>query len=222
MQRRTARLAALGIAAAAVLGSQPRPAAAQAVSLSGTLGNKALLVVDGNPPKVVAPGESLHGVRLVSLQEGMAVVEVAGQRRNLRLGGQPVSVGKPAPEGTGQRIVLSASSDGHFITQGLINARPVQFMVDTGATAVGVGVTDAERMGLDYQSGQPIQVETANGRGRGWRVRLASVRLNDVEVRDVDAIVTSTPMPYVLLGNTFLSRFQMTRTHSQMVLQKLP
>lgn len=216
-----ARIAA-GLGLAAVLAGIAPQATAQAVSLSGTLGGKALLVVDGSAPKLVGPGESLQGVRLVSLQEGVAVVEVAGQRRSLRLGGQPVSVGKAAPEASGQRIVLSASSDGHFITQGTVNARPVQFLVDTGATAVGVGLADAERMGLSYKTSQPVMVETANGPSRGWRLRLASVKLGDVEVRDVEAVVTSAPMPYVLLGNSFLSRFQMTRANNQMVLQKLP
>jgi aspartyl protease family protein len=39
-------------------------------------------------------------------------------------------------------------------------------------------------------------------------------------VYDVDAIVSSGAMPYVLLGNSFLARFQMTRTNDQMVLEK--
>jgi aspartyl protease family protein len=54
----------------------------------------------------------------------------------------------------------------------------------------------------------------------GWRVKLASVRVGDVVVYDVDSIVSSGSMPYVLLGNSFLSRFQMTRTNDQMTLEK--
>jgi len=37
---------------------------------------------------------------------------------------------------------------------------------------------------------------------------------------DIDAVVSSGSMPYVLLGNSFLFRFQMTRTNDQMVLEK--
>ena len=55
---------------------------------------------------------------------------------------------------------------------------------------------------------------------RGWQLRLRSVRLNDIEVYDVDAIVTPISLPYVLLGNTFLTRFQMTRTNEQLVLER--
>jgi aspartyl protease family protein len=49
---------------------------------------------------------------------------------------------------------------------------------------------------------------------------LDSVRLGDVSVGGVDAVITPSPMPYVLLGNSFLSRFQMTRTNDEMVLEK--
>jgi len=33
-------------------------------------------------------------------------------------------------------------------------------------------------------------------------------------------VVTPAPMPYVLLGNSFLTRFQMTRTNDELVLEK--
>ena len=195
-------------------------AQAQAVNLSGMLGGKALLVVDGSEPRVVAPGETFRGVRVVSTQGQSAVIDIAGQRQTLRIGEAPISVGKPAAASSGARIVLSADSGGHFVGQGLLNARPVQFMVDTGATTVGVSVSDADRIGLQYRQGQPVQVATANGVVPGWKIQLASVRVSDVEVRDVDAVVTPIAMPFVLLGNSFLSRFQMTRNNERMVLEK--
>lgn len=190
------------------------------VVLSGILGTKALLVIDGGAPKVLAPGESHRGVKVISTQTDNAVLEIGGQRQTLRVGGAPVSVGTPAAPGGGARIVISADSGGHFLSQGTINSRTVQFLVDTGATAIGIGVSDAERIGLDYKKGEPVQVGTANGLARGWRVRLASVRINDVEVREIEAVVTPSSMPFVLLGNTFLTRFQMTRNNDQMVLEK--
>jgi aspartyl protease family protein len=65
-----------------------------------------------------------------------------------------------------------------------------------------------------------VRLQTANGVSQGWLVRLASVRLGDVEVYDVDAVVGTQSMPYVLLGNSFLSRFQMRRDNEQMVLER--
>ena len=192
----------------------------QAVVVSGMLGAKALLVVDGNAPKAVAPGETFRGVKVVSVQSDTAVLEIGGQRQTARVGGSPVSVGVAAAPGGGSRIVLSAGSGGHFVTQGLINAKTVQFIVDTGATTIGIGMSDAERIGLDYKRGAPVHLATANGVAVGWKVQLSSVRLNDVEVREVEAVVTPYAMPFVLLGNSFLTRFQMTRNNEQMVLEK--
>lgn len=193
---------------------------AQEVNLSGMLGAKALLVVNGSEPRAVAPGETFRGVRVVSTQGQSAVLDIAGQRQTLHIGQAPVSVGQPVAAGTGARIVLSADSDGHFVIQGQVNSRPVQFLIDTGATSIGVSVTDAERIGLKYKQGLPVQVATANGIVPGWRVRLNSVRMNDVEVRDIEAVVTPVAMPFILLGNSFLNRFQMTRNNEQMLLEK--
>ncbi|MEO6625579.1 MAG: TIGR02281 family clan AA aspartic protease [Burkholderiaceae bacterium] len=192
----------------------------QSVALSGIFGNKALLVIDGTEPRAVATGDAHRGVKVVAIQGDTAVLEIGGQRQSARIGGAPVSVGKATPGGSGARIVLTADGAGHFVTQGTINSRIVQFLVDTGATTIGISMSDADRIGLSYRQGQAVQVGTANGIVRGWKISLSSVRLNDVEVYDIDAIVTPVALPYVLLGNSYLTRFQMTRTNEQMVLEK--
>lgn len=196
-------------------------ALAQTVALSGMLGGKALVIVDGSAPKSVAMGESYRGVKIISTQGDQAVMEIAGKRHTLRVGEAPASVsGNAGGEAGGTKVVLSAGSGGHFFTQGQINGRAVQLVVDTGATLVSLSVGDAERVGLNYKTGQAVQMSTANGVIPGWRLKLASVRVGDVVVYNVDAIVSSGAMPYVLLGNSFLTHFQMTRTNDQMVLDK--
>lgn len=206
------------LALAAVAGSAS--VAAQAVSLQGMLGSRALLIVDGGAPRGVAPGQTHEGVKVISTTGDEAVVEIKGRRHTLRMGESPVSVGGSSIGARGNKIVLSAASGGHFLSQGTINGQAVQFMVDTGATAVGLGASEAERLGINYKAGQPVRMQTANGVAAAWRVKLASVRVGDVEVHDVDAVIGSYSMPYVLLGNSFLSRFQMRRDNEQMVLER--
>ena len=196
----------------------PLWAHAQAVALAGMLGSKALIVVDAHPPKAVGAGDTFQGVKVLAVGKDEVTVEVQGARRVLRLGEAPVSVG--ARGGSGRRVVLMADSRGHFVNSGTINGRVMQYMVDTGASTVAIGRADAERMGLDFQKGQPVRMNTANGVTQGWRMRLDSVRIGDVEVFGVEAVVTPQPMPYVLLGNSFLTEFQMTRVNDQMVLEK--
>ena len=192
---------------------------AESVMLTGTIGNRAILMVDGGAPRTVAPGEKLGSVKLVSVQGDQAVVEVGGQRSTLRMD-TPVSVGAGGGNANGSRIVLPANSGGHFLTLGAINGRSVNFMVDTGATNVSLSAADAQRIGLEYNKTNPINVSTANGVKQAYRVKLSSVRVGDVEVYDVDALVSEPSMPFVLLGNSFLNRFSMQREGDQMVLQK--
>lgn len=193
---------------------------AQSVTLTGTIGSRAILIVNGGAPKTLAVGEAFQGVKLVSLQGEQATVEAGGKRVALRMD-TPVSIGgNGGSGGGGTRIVLPVSSGGHFMAQGAINGRAVSFMLDTGATTIAMSAADAQRIGLDFSKGQPVRMNTANGIAPGYRLRLASVRVGDVEVYDVEAIVSEQPMPYILLGNSFINRFSMRRDADQMVLEK--
>lgn len=196
------------------------PALGQSVALSGLMGTRALLVVDGKPPRSLAPGDQHQGVKLLSTGNGEAVIEIAGKRHTLRLGEAPVSVGTQQDEGKGARIVLTASSGGHFVTGGQINGKQVRLLVDTGASMVALSVAVATELGLDYQRGTRVRLGTANGTISAWNVRLDSVRVADVTVFGVDAVVLPESMPYVLLGNSYLGRFQMTRDNDQLLLSR--
>jgi aspartyl protease family protein len=210
-----ALLAAAVLLAAGVAGAQT------SVTLQGMLGAKALLIIDGSAPRSVAPGETYKGVKVLSTGGDQAVVEIAGRRETLRVGEAPASVGGsgPAP-GRGSRIVMTATTGGHFLTPGSINGRPVQFLVDTGATSIAMGADDAERLGIDYRKGTMGRSATANGIVPMYQVRLDSVRIGDVEVHGVEATVLPMAMPQVLLGNSFLNRFDMKRENDQLVLER--
>ena len=208
------------VVAAQLLAAAAVAHAAGSVTLTGSIGSRAILIVNGNPPKTVAVGESYQGVKLLSLQAEQAVVELDGKRVSLRMD-TPVSIGGGGSSGGGgNRVVLSADSRGHFMTQGAINGRPVTFMLDTGATSIALSADDAQRIGLDYSKGQRVMMNTANGTTSGYKLRLQSVRVGDVEVYDIDAIVSPQAMPFVLLGNSFINRFSMLRDADQMVLEK--
>ena len=192
-------------------------AAAQTVSMGGSLGSNALLVIDGKA-RTVAVGTTVEGIRLVSVTGNEAVVELKGKRVLLRLGDAQVNLGGKASEGGGKQIVLTAQTGGHFHANGAINGQSVRFMVDTGATMVAMDKYEAERLGVDYKNGRRGMTRTANGDVPVYAAKLASVRIGDVMVYNVDAAVLPTPMPYILLGNSFLTRFQMKRENDVMTL----
>jgi aspartyl protease family protein len=195
-------------------------AVAQSVTLAGSMGNKALLVIDGQPHTLVV-GQSAMGVTLLQLSDGQAQVQRDGHSATLRLGAAPARLagGTGAPSAA-QEIVLPVGLGGHFTAAGAINGRPVQFMVDTGATLVAISQGEAERIGLDYRNSPRAMTQTANGAVPVHRVSLGAVRVGEVEVANVDAVVIPAQMPYILLGNSFLGRFQMRRDNDVMRLER--
>ncbi len=191
---------------------------AQSVVLSGRMGDRALLVIDGTP-KAVAIGQTVAGVRLLRWQGDVAEVERAGVRLALSPGGA-VTVAGTQPASTDARaVVLSVGPGGHFTTAGAINGRPVQFMVDTGATLVSLGRDEASRLGIDLQNTHTVYTQTANGAVPVQLVTLSRVRIGEIELVNVNAAVMPQSMPMVLLGNSFLARLQMRRDNDQMRLE---
>lgn len=191
---------------------------AQSVALAGRMGDRALLVIDGRP-HTVAVGGSAGGAKLLRWVGDDAEVQLPTGRALLRAGGSPAQVGTPAPASQAREIVMTAGLGGHFNPAGSINGQAVQFMVDTGATLVALGQDDARRLGLNLRNARPGMSQTANGPVQVLMLNLDRVRVGEVEITNVAAVVLPQPMPFVLLGNSFLSRFQMRRDNDVMRLQ---
>lgn len=86
----------------------PALASAQSVALSGILGSKALLVIDGGAPRSLAAGEGLGAVRVLQVGRDEALIDIAGRQQRLRMGEAPVQLGARLPaDGAPQRLVLS-------------------------------------------------------------------------------------------------------------------
>lgn len=188
------------------------------VSVSALFPGRAVLVVNGGKPRVLSIGQATpEGIKLVAADSRAAVVEIDGQRRTLKLGesigGNYASTGKPT-------VRLTATSGGHFVTSGSINGVGVDFLVDTGATFVAMGIDDARRIGIRYLNGTRGYSSTANGVVETYRVMLDSVKVGDITLTNVEGSVLPASMPGVLLGMSFLRRLQMTRENSTMVLTK--
>ena len=134
------------------------------------------------------------------------------------------SVGGNTASGDGgaRQIVLPMGPGGHFMAQGAINGKSVNFMVDTGATTIAMSAADAQRLGLTFDGGRRGLANTAGGSVPVYEVQLNSVRVGDVEVYNLSASVLQAQMPFILLGNNFLSRFNMRREGDTMRLDKKP
>lgn len=104
-------------------------------------------------------------------------------------------------------IALRAGPGGHFLTVASVEGTAVEFVVDTGASMVVLSRQDAERVGLRPDDlTYTKKLNTANGVAAGAPVTLREVRIGQLSVRDVRAVVISGELDVSLLGNSFLGR----------------
>jgi len=123
-----------------------------------------------------------------------------GQRM---LGALSPTQGTAHDDGT---VTFPAGPDGHYRIQALVNGGRVTFMVDTGATDIVLAPNDARRIGIDPATLEYDQfAETANGTVRGAAIRLDSLSVGPIAMRQIPAAVNGADMSESLLGMEFLN-----------------
>jgi aspartyl protease family protein len=178
----------------------------------------AVLLIDGTQRMLREGVRSPEGVLLVSADGKQAVLEIDGKRKTISLSRSITSKFKPADK---TEVRIASGQGGHYYTKGLINGRPVDFVVDTGASGVAMNHFVAERLGIDYRGGTPITVDTANGKAKAFLVTLNNVSVGNIVVHQVDAAVSTTDSPsVVLLGNTYLGKVDLKIEQGVLVLKE--
>jgi aspartyl protease family protein len=116
------------------------------------------------------------------------------------------AVTAPAPEPGS--VTLPAGKYGHFEAEAEINGRDIDVMVDTGASLVALTYDDAERAGIFVKpSDFTHRAQTANGIARVAPVTISRIRIGDITVRDIRAVVSERgASERTLLGMSFLGR----------------
>jgi len=215
MTRNSSALAALLLGLTAL--ATPAAIAAE-VTLVGVFGDKAaVLAIDGGAPRTVKVGQKLGDLTVIAVEKDRATIEAGGKRRVL-VRGQTYSTSASGADR--QSVTLSAGAGGHFMVDGQINGGAIRFMVDTGATAIAIPASDANRLRIDYRKGRPGTTQTASGPTAMYIVRLDRVRIGAIELQNIDAIVIEQGLTVALLGNTFLNRMEMRREGQTMTLTR--
>jgi aspartyl protease family protein len=174
---------------------------------------RAQLLVNGTAVRDLRVGQtSPEGVRLVSADRTKAVVEVDGRQLLLGLGGSTVAAAE-----------LKVDRSGHFVTTAYVNGVATQAVIDTGATSVALSSDEAARMSIRYAGAPRVQISTAGGVKTAYRVNLASVRVGDITLHNVEALVMEggrEQLPITLIGMTFLNGVEMRRIGDTLTLTR--
>ncbi|MEK9643330.1 MAG: TIGR02281 family clan AA aspartic protease [Paracoccaceae bacterium] len=148
----------------------------------------------------------------------MGLVAIVASWQDIRQSGQTMSF-QQSEDGA---IIIPKEIDGHFHLTVTINDRPIDFLVDTGASDIVLTREDAARVGfdpnrLDYWG----MANTANGTVRLATIRLETVRLGEFIDKNIRASVNKAPMEKSLLGMRYLSKFRAIEiSNDQMILKR--
>ena len=125
-------------------------------------------------------------------------------------GGEPVqstSLAQAAVSAPGHARIV-ADGQGHFQARFLLNGKPVDGLVDTGATLIAFNQSTARQLGfgadsLDFK----YPIATANGRTLAAHVELRTIEIGDIRLRDVDAfVIKDNALSTTLIGMSFLNQ----------------
>lgn len=187
------------------------------VQVVGLFTGKAIVVVDGGKPRTLSAGQSVGNVKLISASSESAVIEIDGKRRTVTTGGQVVMGGYA--KSAKPTVTLSADLGGHYYAEGAINGIPMRFLVDTGATMVSLGASDARRLGINFRQGERGISNTANGPAVVYKVKFNTVKVGNITLNGIDGLVhESADMPFALLGMSFLNRLELRHDREQLTM----
>lgn len=190
------------------------------VNVVGLFSNKAVLSINGGKPKTMSVGQTIDGVKLIAANSQVATLQVEGKTQQLGMG-QAASMGS-ANAGNGvSSVTLYADKQGHYVSNCTINGKEFKFLLDTGATTVAMNSGDAKFANIDYKSGTPVPVSTANGVVMAYSVTLASLKIGAVTLNQVEAtVLEGGSPPIILLGMSALNRLDMKRQDIALTLTK--
>lgn len=187
----------------------------------GLFKDKVILSVGGKQHKLKTGQSTPQGIKLISSDSEQAVLEINGRQESYSLGTHV----RTSSENKKNRKVSEARIwplRGMYSTAGSINDQIVYFLVDTGATFVSMSSVQAKKLGIDYRyRGKPSSATTANGVVRLYLVNLEKVKIDDIELHNVQGAVVEGESPReVLLGMSFLKRTRVEYQGDMMLLKK--
>ena len=184
----------------------------------GLFKGRAIVKVDGKQRILKKGKASPEGIKLISADSDIAILEVDGRQQEFKLG-RHVGTSYKKKESAEAKIM---PVKGMYSTAGFINGRPVNFLVDTGATWIAMNVHQARSLGINFRYvGKRGMASTANGTAPFYYITLDKVRVGEIELTNVAAAVMEGDSPTeVLLGNSFLNRVEMQRQGQVMLLRQ--
>jgi aspartyl protease family protein len=212
------RIAAKLLLLTALCGLFGSSAWSASVTVQGLFKDAAVLLIDGQP-KLVRAGQTIGAITLHEANPRFAVISFAGGEP------QQVSLSKQISSSyvSAERsdVTITRNPRDQYITPAYINGRRMVALVDTGANTIAMSEQHAQQLQLRYNREQLSgQVVTAGGLVNAYAVQLSSVRVGDITVSGVPAVILAGDHPkQLLLGMSYLSHVEFSEKDGVMTLR---
>lgn len=120
-------------------------------------------------------------------------------------------------ESENDELTLPQGNGGHYHVEGSVNGQFVNFIVDTGASALTIPLSIANAAGMKCQKFGTMN--TANGASTACAATVKTLTFGGFTLHDVDAIVAPN-LNQPLLGMNVLKRFHIDQNDGKMRLKK--
>jgi aspartyl protease family protein len=181
--------------------------AVEDITVSGLIGTRAIIQINGKSHVLPVGESSPEGVKVVAIDhhKRRVTLDIGGEEKiyPLDLSGKHGN----------NSIRVAPDKNGMYRASGKINQVPAQFVVDTGATLVSMNKKVADKISVDYKkSPHKAMSETASGKVQVYLVMLDEVEVDGLRLKNIPAAVHDSEYPsVVLLGMSFLKHLDIRR-----------
>lgn len=110
-------------------------------------------------------------------------------------------------------LVVRQQNNGHYFVDGVVNGKPLNFVVDTGASLVSLPRSFAYQANLSCK--EQAMMQTANGASSACTAVIARLKVGHFLFKDVSAMIVPN-LSQALLGMNVLQQFRIEQDNGEM------
>ncbi len=118
-----------------------------------------------------------------------------------------------------KKVILHSNRFHHYVVTGKLNGEKVTFLIDTGASNVSIPQSLAKKLKL--VKGGAVRARTANGVIDVYQTRIASIKIGDINLRNIRASINpNMKSKYILLGMSALRHLDFQQKDGNLILMQ--
>ena len=110
-------------------------------------------------------------------------------------------------------LILRQQGNGHYFVEGVVNGKPLNFVVDTGASVVSLPRALAYAANMSCK--EQVRMQTANGASSVCTAVIARLKVGPFLLKDVNAMIVPN-LSQPLLGMNVLQQFRIEQDNGEM------